>query len=177
MRDVVIVVPTILAGAIALVSALEAGWHRPEEASPYLIFLAFLFGVLLLWYRLKVKTADRGKATEARQARSSELRPLPPGLAFVTIPWAVVGVGTPVGVCAMAWFATAVTPTEAPVIWGVAGLLGVTAMVCGTFLLTRLQGSPFATADRTRRNGYANPAANKPEVADPDAFDFVGRRG
>jgi hypothetical protein len=166
MKDVIVVVPTILAGAVILFAASEASWHRPGDMPTYLLFLAFLFGILLLWYRSKLKAAERGRAAEVRRPAATA-EPMTPMRAV-----AVVGVGTPVGVCALAWFASLTTHTETEVVWFVAGLISVTALVCGTYLLTRLAGSPFAQADRPARNGW-----HKPDVSDPDAIDLVGRRG
>jgi hypothetical protein len=168
MKDVIVVVPTVLAGAVMLINATEASWRRPEDVPTYLLFLAFLFVVLLLWYRSKLKAAERARAPEQRPTPAKVLEPWTPARAVVA-----VGVGVPVGVCMMAWLTCLTTrPHEAGVVWGIAGLLGVTALLCGTFLLTRLPGSPFATAARAHRNGWP-----KPEVHDPDAIDIVGRRG
>ena len=78
----------------------------------------------------------------------------------------VVGAGVPIGVFLIAWAAASGgPPTAAYAIWPSAGAVGVTALICGTVLASRLTSTPTVT------DPQAKPAH------DPDAFDVVARRG
>jgi hypothetical protein len=56
--------------------------------------------------------------------------------------------------------------------WIFAGIVGVTGIGCGTFLVTRLLGPAFGPPPPVDSGWHAS----KPAL-DPDAYDTVGRRG
>jgi hypothetical protein len=87
----------------------------------------------------------------------------------------MVGTWVPLGLFAMAGLATLNRHPDNAVIWMSAAALGITVLVCGTFLMVRLPASAFhGSAPTHAANGTY---AAKPEAEDPDAYDLVGRRG
>ena len=163
MKDAVVIGPVLLAGSFALNGLSEVNGRPDLSPVPYLLFLVVLAGVLLAWYRMKIRSTERLKTRDLgfdRPGPSAKSEWLGPSAAAVAI-----GVVGPVGVCTVAWLTTLTTGEEPGVIWGVAGLLGVTSLMCSSSLLKHQQPA-LASADR----------AAKPPAFDPDSFDLVGRR-
>ncbi|MFO0949951.1 MAG: hypothetical protein U0835_02135 [Isosphaeraceae bacterium] len=178
MKDFFVVGPVIAAGLFALIAMEESLSRRGGSATEYLLFLAVLAGVLLAWYRMKTRSAERLKALEVGRDRPRDDAPA----AFDPTKAAVaIGVGAPVGVSLVAWMVSLTTEAEPGIVWGVSGMLGLASLVCGTVLMVRL--GPAAMNGRDARNVHSNGrpeawhAVAKPPVTDPDAFDLVGRRG
>lgn len=163
MKDVVVVVPVLLVGAFGLAGMAEAPYHNRSQVTDYMLFLGFLAVVLLLWYRMKLRSAERLRALELGRDRPQAEGPRVtfwgPGAVAVAM-----GTVTPVGVMLIGWFAAAASPPNAPGVWASAMLMGLASIVCGTRLASRA----------VRPDGNAPP---KPVVYDPDAFDLVARRG
>jgi hypothetical protein len=179
MRDAVVVGPVLVAGAFALNGVSEA-WSRPgANAGEYLAFLAVLAGVLLVWYRLKTKSAERMKALELGRDRDRDRQApakadgLAPAAAAVAL-----GVGGPAAVSLVAWLTTLTTQGDPEIVWPISGLLGVTSVICGTVLLARQYPRPHPHPPEQATNGrFAWEPSAKAPVYDPDAIDLVGRRG
>lgn len=164
--------PVLLAGGIALEGVSRTGHGPSVPTTEYLAFLAFLAGVLLVWYRSKVGSVERLKALELNQGRPAP--PPPPPLVKLEpkSPIAAI-VGAPVGVAGIGWMTCLTTRCDPTIVWAVIGLLGVTSLVCGTFLLARQN-------DHRRERPEARDelvGGHKPYQHDPDAFDVVARRG
>lgn len=160
LRDAVIVGPVLIAGAVSLMGAYEASWRNQSNLPFFLLFLAFLFGILLVWHRGKLRSAERSRHFEPDGGAGWV-----PARAVVA-----VGAGVPLGSLALAWLASVSNHTETSAIWGFASAVGITGLICGTYLLARVPGSLFSAHPRHAFD-------RKPAEYDPDAFDVVGRRG
>ena len=175
MKDAVVIGPVLIAGAFALNGVSEASYHGGTSAFEYLLFLAFLGVVLLVWYRMKLRSSERMKALALGRERDRAPAPreaLSAGAAAVASnPSTAMVIAGPVGVSLFAWLTSLTTSSDPQFVWSVAGLLGVTSMVCGTVLLARK--SPDAHGREV--GGWLT--SRKPPVYDPDAIDLVGRRG
>lgn len=166
MKDVVIVGPILLTGGVALEGLSHVGYRPGTPTTEYIFLLALLIVVLLVWYRMKLGGAERMRALELGIGKPE---PTPVATPKASGPSAVgTLVGTPVGVAGIAWMTCLTTRCEPAFVWSIVGLLGVTAMVCGTFLLSRTVGSG---RHDTPDSGL------KPYPMDADGYDVVARRG
>jgi hypothetical protein len=102
--------------------------------------------------------------------------PAPGSISWWTPPRlaAAIGVFVPLGCVALATIATLDTssPVFPFVIWPSAGAVGVTGVIGGTVLASRLGGT-----DANPAAGPARDFGTKPLWHDPDAYDVAGRRG
>lgn len=170
MKDAIIVGPILAVGVVMLRGAAEASWGQSQHLVSYMLFLVLLFGLLFLWYRGKHRAAERLKAMELGRSPAELGLTWTPGRVCVT-----VGTWVPLGLFAIAGMATLNRHPDNAVIWISAAAMGITVLVCGTYLMTRLPASSFTGSPPTHAANGAYAA--KPEAEDPDAYDFVGRRG
>jgi hypothetical protein len=92
-----------------------------------------------------------------------------PSLAAIAI-----GAGVPISSFVFAWLARLTTGSGENVYAAAVGV-GVIAVLCGTILAARAQGS--CGHKKSRADGDAIDGLAKPAHFDPDAYDTVGRRG
>ncbi|SIO59026.1 hypothetical protein SAMN05444166_5899 [Singulisphaera sp. GP187] len=167
MKDVVLVVPILIAGATMLAATQSRPWQAtPGYHTPELAFLAFLFGLLFAWHRGKQSAVERMKAMDLGwnlAADSPASSPRRSVVGFVMLmPASLIGV---------AGLASSNQPNFSFPIWSAASLLGVTSLICGTILLLN-QPASLSPLEPSRRRGVTS----KPTV-DPDEFDVVSQRG
>jgi hypothetical protein len=81
-----------------------------------------------------------------------------------------IGAGVPIGAFFFAWLAGMDHSSGGQYYWEAAAPVGVTGILCGTFLSTRLLPSR-SKSQRPAVDAHAKPAY------DPDAYDVVSRRG
>jgi hypothetical protein len=155
----------------------------PAVFQPALIVGSILAATSVVWgpglYIGWSQERRKREQQHAERLRALELgTPVPGTPTWWTPPRlaAAMGVFVPLGAMMMAMFATIETRSDwfPFVIWPAAGAVGITAVIGGTVLASRLGGTepaPTASAD-----AFPNGAA-KPRWHDPDALDVVARRG
>lgn len=138
--------------------------------------VAILMPLILVPTIIRMKHAARLREYAHRERmRALEMGVMPPdsmpgGLFWPSLAAVAIGAFVPLGSFLVAWLAALTTHAEEEV-WLCAGVVGVTAVLCGTGLGFRMIGCG-SSGSSACSDHHAKPAH-----FDPDAFDTVGRRG
>ncbi|GIW86108.1 MAG: hypothetical protein KatS3mg108_0432 [Isosphaeraceae bacterium] len=130
-----------------------------------------------------VTTVSKQVGRHRDYAHKERLRALELGQPIPSTFWpsmAAIAMGAVVPIVALSIaFVASITHAGGEEVWAFAGMVGLTGIGCGTFLVTRLlrmttTAGPGPSWNRPFESDW-QPA--KPEPLDPDAFDTVSRRG
>jgi hypothetical protein len=115
-------------------------------------------------YKRECEHLERMKALEVGRTLPGDEPWWSPSRTIVAI-----GAGVPVGVFGCAWLASVSSRVHEEV-WVMAGMVGVTSVICGTVLAAK-------ESARRRQTEAAIQAVYEKPYLDADAYDVAGRRG